>query len=96
MKCTTVKENTECPFMTAGGCSYNGGVCQPIVEACEGCKRIVEYPAGLYCAAVPEPAAKWKNGKCNLATHVSDESAVTEKAKINPLKASKKASRGKR
>lgn len=96
MKCTTIKVNTECPFMAADGCSYNGGVCQPIVEACQGCKRAVEYPSGWYCQAVPDPAVKWRNGKCNLATHVTDDAAISEKAKVNPLKASKKASRGKR
>jgi len=24
--CTTIKEGMECPFMTAKGCSYNGGL----------------------------------------------------------------------
>ncbi|MBW2436990.1 MAG: PxxKW family cysteine-rich protein, partial [Deltaproteobacteria bacterium] len=35
---------------------------------------------------------KWKNGNCNLATHVTIESKKA-KAKINPLKASKRKSR---
>ena len=90
MLCTTVKENTECMFMTAKGCSYNGGVCLPVVEACQGCKRIVEHPSGLYCSASPDPAKKWKNGNCNLATHI-DNTVIEAKAKINPLKASKRS-----
>ena len=89
MLCTTVKANTECPFMTAQGCSYKEGVCLPAVEACNGCKRVIEYAAGLYCSACPDPAKKWKNGNCNLATHVTAE--VEVKAKINPLKASKRS-----
>jgi hypothetical protein len=32
---------------------------------------------------------KWKNGNCNLATHVVS-TVVTAKAKVNPLKASKR------
>jgi len=92
VKCTTVKENIECPFMAASGCGFEGGVCQPVVEACDGCDRINEFSAGLYCSAAPEPAAKWKNGRCNLATHVKEEVVVT-KEKINPLKASKRANR---
>jgi hypothetical protein len=33
---------------------------------------------------------KWKNGNCNLATHVATTVAAN-KQKINPLKASKRA-----
>ncbi|MDY6822697.1 MAG: PxxKW family cysteine-rich protein [Thermodesulfobacteriota bacterium] len=92
LKCTTVKENVECPFMADSGCSFEGGVCKPVVEACDGCSRVAEYPAGWYCTAAPDPAAKWKHGRCNLATHVVDES-VGAKEKINPLKASKRGRR---
>jgi len=75
--------------MKASGCSYNGGVCHPIVEQCKGCSRTVEVAAGVYCAACPEPALKWKRGNCNMATHIV--AAVAEsKQKINPLKASKR------
>ncbi len=95
MKCTTIKEGTECPFMTPEGCSYNGGVCYQAVEACNGCQRLVEYPSGWYCAVCPEPAAKWKHGKCNMATHVVEETGGNEKTKMNPLKASKKAAKRK-
>ncbi len=94
MLCTTIKPNTECPFMTAKGCSFNGGVCLPIVEACKGCKRAVEYPSGWYCSATPDPSKKWKNGVCNLATHVDNNIAVESKDKINPLKASKRSRKG--
>jgi len=80
--------------MSAKGCSYNGNVCLEISEKCNGCDRTVEFPTGWYCSASPEPAMKWKSGNCNLATHVTE--AVTEtKAKINPLKASKRATKKK-
>lgn len=92
MICTTIKQGTECPFMTAQGCSYNGGICHQIVEQCEGCNRGAQFSTGWYCTACPEPSAKWKNGNCNLASHVSMVSSTT-KNKINPLKASKRAAR---
>lgn len=91
MLCTTVRQGQECPFMKAGGCSYNGGICHEIVEQCNGCKRTVEYSSSWYCAACPEPSVKWKNGSCNLASHVV--TLAKEAAKINPLKASKRGRR---
>ena len=92
MICDTVRKGSECPFMTAQGCSYNGGICHEIVEQCDGCNRTSEYEAGWYCNAFPQPSMKWKNGACNFATHVAAESN-SKKAKLNPLKASKRASR---
>lgn len=89
MICTTTRNGDECVFMTAQGCSYNGGTCLAIREQCDGCKRTKEYASGWYCISCPDPAAKWKNGNCNLATHVVTEQAQT-KAKLNPIKASKR------
>ena len=92
MVCTTVKQGMECPFMTEKGCSYNGGICHEIVEKCDGCHRGAEYTSGWYCGACPDPSLKWKNGNCNLATHVKLASG-SAKAKVNPLKASKRRNR---
>jgi hypothetical protein len=92
MICTTIKQGMECPFMGKSGCSYNGGICHEIVEQCDGCNRGSEYSSGWYCTACPDPSLKWKNGSCNLATHVKSASA-SSKAKLNPLKASKRKSR---
>lgn len=92
MICETIRKGSECAFMTAKGCSYNGGACHEIVEACQGCNRATELNSGWYCTACPEPATKWKKGNCNLATHVSS-TVVSAKAKINPLKASKRGNR---
>jgi hypothetical protein len=92
MICQTIRKGNECAFMTAKGCSYNGGLCHEIVESCKGCGRASEIESGWYCSACPEPAIKWKGGNCNLATHVT-AAATTTKAKINPLKASKRGSR---
>jgi hypothetical protein len=89
MHCTTIKEGRECPFMTAKGCSYKNGICHQIVEQCQGCDRGSEFSSGWFCTAFPEPAAKWKIGNCNLASHVS-AATTSAKAKINPLKASKR------
>lgn len=92
MLCTTVRKDQECPFMTVNGCSYNGGICHETVESCDGCGRKVEFSAGWFCGACPEPSTKWKAGHCNMATHVS-KSAAGNKQKVNPLKASKRANR---
>jgi hypothetical protein len=85
MNCATIKKGTECSFMTSKGCSYNGGICNQIVEQCNGCNRGTELSSGWYCTACPER-------NCNLATHLVVESNKA-KAKINPLKASKRRSR---
>ncbi len=89
MVCKTVRDGMECPFMTVKGCSFNGGICHEIVDQCSGCNRSSEYQSGWYCAACPEPSVKWKNGNCNLASHVTTASSQ-KKSKINPLKASKR------
>jgi hypothetical protein len=81
--------------MKKSGCSYTGGACQPAVEACQGCSRTIEVESGWYCAAAPEPALKWKTGVCNMATHVKSTDERPAESKINPLKASKRASRRK-
>jgi hypothetical protein len=48
-----------------------------------------EYPTGMYCKAAPDPSLKWKNGSCNMATHIKT-TTETKKQKINPIKASKR------
>jgi len=89
MICTTVKNGQECTLMTAKGCTYNDGFCHEIIDECKDCKRISEFSSKWYCTACPEPALKWKNGNCNLATHVTSI-VKTKKGKLNPLKASKR------
>jgi len=89
MVCTTVKNGVECSFMSKTGCQYNGGSCHPIVEQCQGCQRAMEFSSGTYCAVFPDPAAKWRVGTCNMATHAKAETKKAA-AKINPLKASKR------
>lgn len=92
MNCTTVKQDKACPFMTSKGCSFNGGICHEIVEQCRGCKRSNEISTGWYCEAYPDPSKKWNHGSCNLATHIANGSSE-KKARINPLKASKRNQR---
>jgi len=94
MICQTAKEGTECFFMTKKGCDFNGGTCYSVVEHCEGCDRIQEFPAGKYCASYPQPELKWKNGSCNFATHLERE-AQKDGKKVNALKASKRKASGK-
>lgn len=65
----------------------------PIVDSCEGCDRTVTVDDSVYCKSYPNPAAKWRLGICNFATHAKAQ--VKAAAKINPLKASKRANKKK-
>ena len=89
MICTTIREGDDCVFMTTKGCSYNEGACLTIIDECKGCGRTSEFETGVYCTAAPDPSLKWKNGNCNIATHVKTV-AANKKQKINPIKASKR------
>jgi hypothetical protein len=92
MICTTIRNGEECVFMTASGCSYNGGQCHQVVEACTGCHRSKQFESGWFCSAAPDPSVKWKYGNCNMATHVI-MTVKQEKAKLNPIKASKRGNK---
>jgi hypothetical protein len=91
MLCQTIKQGTDCFFMGKQGCSFNGGSCHAIVESCQGCAKTLTTPEGVYCQSSPDPQVKWRNGPCNLATHVKREAEKV--VKINPLKASKRANK---
>lgn len=67
---------------------------KPIIEKCEGCERAVEQDGVTYCKTYANPQAKWRLGICNFATHQKPE-IVVAKVRINPLKASKRASKRK-
>lgn len=91
MICVSVKEGVDCVFMSKKGCEFNGGACHPVVEECQGCDKAVAYLSGTFCVSFPDPSVKWRRGPCNMATHIKAQSK--KMAKINPLKASKRAAR---
>ena len=95
MVCEVIKVGRECAFMGKNGCSFNGGKCYPVVDRCQGCERAVVFPAGQYCIACPDPAAKWFARGCNLATHIVREKAPEVVKALYPLKASKRKAAGK-
>ncbi len=64
MICQTIKNGIECGFMTKKGCGFNGGSCNVIIDKCEGCSKVIECPTGKYCRVYPDPAGKWRTGKC--------------------------------
>ncbi|MEJ2058408.1 MAG: PxxKW family cysteine-rich protein [Desulfofustis sp.] len=70
------------------------GTFKPVVDKCEGCERIVEEGGVKYCKTYANPEAKWRLGICNFATHQKPEIKVAT-VRINPLKASKRASKRK-
>ena len=93
MICASVKQGVDCFFMGKNGCQFNGGSCHTVIEKCNGCQKAKQFTAGTYCLMFPEPSVKWRAGSCNMATHVMKASGVKETPKLNPLKASKRASR---
>lgn len=78
---------------TAEGVVVNGFVISPIIDKCEGCDRVRDFEGEKFCGSYPVPERKWVGGRCNFATHVKVE--VAKAAKVNPLKASKRAAKGK-
>jgi hypothetical protein len=74
--------------------AVNGIECHPIVEKCIGCERIKEVESEKYCSSYPMPEKKWAHTVCNFATHVKATKDTGGKVKVNPLKASKRAARG--
>lgn len=77
---------------TAEGVMLNGFVLQPIVEQCEGCERVRTFEEEKFCSSYPSPERKWAAGRCNFSTHIKASAAA--QAKVNPLKASKRAAKG--
>ena len=77
---------------TPEGMLYNGALFQPVIDKCEGCARIRDFQGAHYCSSYPMPTAKWALGVCNFSTHM--KAAVAAAAKVNPLKASKRAAKG--
>ncbi len=77
---------------TESGVELNGVLLQPVVEQCGGCDRIRLFEEQQFCGSYPVPSRKWTGGRCNFATHLKSEAAA--KAKVNPLKASKRAAKG--
>ncbi len=93
MQCDTIKKGVECTFMTSGGCNYKQGQCHPVVDKCEGCERTHEFSGQLYCKSYADPAMKWEHSACNFATHVQATVDKYGQVKVNPIKASKRASK---
>ena len=79
--------------MTAKGCTFNGGVCHTVVEKCAACDHEIDFNGERYCRTYPDPASKWLLGKCNFATNIVKEE-VKETKQVNPLKESKRRSKG--
>lgn len=77
-----------------GNVVINHVIMHALDERCTGCERIATLDGKEYCSAYSNPVSKWRGGHCNLATHVK-LAVATEKVKVNPLKASKRAAKGK-
>ena len=95
MDCTIIKPGFACSFMSDRGCGFGAPseTCQPVIDKCEGCDHVHDWPSGRYCKKFAAPATKWALGICNMASHAKVEEK-TETKKVNPLKASKRAAGG--
>jgi hypothetical protein len=80
--------------LTENGLLLNGVLCQAVIDKCDGCERIKTVDGARFCSSYPQPERKWKLGVCNFATHVKGTVDNQGKVKVNPLKASKRAARG--
>jgi hypothetical protein len=76
---------------TPQGVTVNGFVLSPIIDKCEGCDRVREFEEEKFCSSYPAPDRKWAEGRCNFATHMRVDAKAA--AKVNPLKASKRAAK---
>ena len=94
MICDTVRTGKDCTFIKKSGCSYIAKTCFPIVEEkCTECKNVESFNEKKYCKSYMNPELTWKTG-CGLNT--ARILTKEEVKKINPLKASKQASKGKK
>jgi len=66
----------------------------PVDEKCEGCNNITETDGQQVCSTYQNPTFMWKDDTCLGATHVKLKIVSAGEQKVNPLKASKRASRG--
>lgn len=89
-KCNTIRNGVRCPFME-DKCTFPDGICNPVVEQCEGCKNIDVYNELTYCKTYMKPEVKWLSGRCPMNTIKIVVAEDTKK--LNPLKASKKAAK---
>jgi RNA polymerase subunit RPABC4/transcription elongation factor Spt4 len=80
--------------LTDKGLSYKGAILEPIIDKCEGCERVTEVEGQKFCPSYAQPAKKWSGKVCNFATHVRATVDTSGAVKVNPLKASKRAARG--
>lgn len=78
---------------TEQGVELKGILMHPSIDKCEGCDRLRSFENQTFCSSYPEPDKKWVGGRCNFATHVKTETSG-KKAKVNPIKASKRATKG--
>ncbi len=95
MQCNSVRPGYECLFMSKAGCTFEGGVCRPVVDDCLGCEHVSDFRGETFCVSYPDPEYKWKLGMCNFATHRKAAAAEAAGKFVNPLKAAKRAAKNK-
>ncbi len=56
---------------------------QPITEQCSGCENIT---IDKYCECYLYPPAKWRAGKCPIASHLRPEPVQEQKSRVGQPK----------
>lgn len=100
LKCTIIKEGQKCPLMGKGGCTFPGGECLPVVEACGGCQKAKKHPNGTrpneeFCDTWPKPAVRWGVGRICRNSDRIVQKVEKKKQKTMTQKESMKIAKGK-
>jgi hypothetical protein len=104
--CKTKRPDKLCVFWKKGKgheqghCTFIGGQCKKIIEACLQCKYVEKSTAGNvkddYCLVYMDPSAQWALGKCSMYVNPEEVRKQEEEQKKmkNPLKASRRKAKG--
>jgi len=84
-----------------GVCTFNDNHCSKIVDRCGGCKYIEKTDIGDWCLVYMNPSIVWEYSSLNVGCpmYVNPEEIqkkIEEEKKINPLKVSKRAKKGRK
>ena len=87
---------------TEQGVEVKGMLMQPVVEKCEGCDRVRTFEEQQFCGSYPNPVNSpfvekvevVRKGRVRRAKLFYLRERTGKAAKVNPLKASKRAAKG--
>lgn len=87
--CPLSKEIRGCMHLAASGVCMSP--CQPVVEQCAGCRKVVEVGDKTYCEAYCQPVAQWARGRCPFRPAPKAAVEVKTKKANKPSKSAMRA-----